>query len=248
MIKPTIIASGMPVALKSVSNGSPCFNTQAFGPLASLSTITDVKVYSEFKNLMVWLARLLSFLFLLVTLLPLLPSGKWYIRWWDFPRLQIAVSLLLLAVIWSFNFLRVRHRKLWAEPTAWVVLLIIAFSWQSSHIVPFSWVYPKEVPDSVTSESKAIKIVVANIDFENVEAADKVVRELEALDADLLLLVETNEAWMTSLQPFRSSYSHHFDHVQGEGLGMSLWSKFPILTHEKRRLVSERRVSLVDRD
>ena len=192
---------------------------------------------------MIWSIRILSFFFLLVTVLPLFSSGKWYIRWWDFPRLQIAILLLVLTIAWIVN-LRLRDEKLWTEPAAWVAVLFLAFIWQSSHIIPFSWVYSKEVPDSVTSDSSAIKIVVANIDYENVEPADNVLQELKDVDADILLLVETNEKWMSALEPLRSSYSHHFDHVQGEGLGLSLWSKFPIITHEKRRLVSERRVSL----
>ena len=193
---------------------------------------------------MIWLVRILSFLFLLITLLPLFSSGKWYIRWWDFPRLQIAVLLLLLTIGWIINYARLHDGRLWTETTAWVVVLFLAFIWQSSHIVPFSWVYPKEVPDSVTPDSKSIKFMVANIDYENVEDAGKVTQELRDVDADILLLVETNEKWISSLQPLRSSYSHHFEHVQGEGLGLSLWSKFPIVTHEKRQLVSERRVSL----
>ena len=193
---------------------------------------------------MIWLVRILSFFFLLVTLLPLLSSGKWYIRWWDFPRLQIAVLLLLLTIVWIVSIVWLRDERSLSEPIAWVIMLSLAFFWQSSHIVPFSWVYSKEVPDSISPDGKAIKFMVANIDYENAETADKVLHELKNADADVLLLVETNEKWMSLLQPLRSSYSHHFEHVQGEGLGLSLWSKFPILSKEKRRLVSERRVSL----
>ena len=193
---------------------------------------------------MIWLVRILSLFLLIVTLLPLLSSGKWYIRWWDFPRLQIAILLLLLTVAWIVNIVWLRDGKSWTEPTAWTVLLFVAFIWQSSHIIPFSWVYPKEVPDSVTPDSEAIKIMVANIDYENVQPADEVLRELKDVDADILLLVETNEKWISSLQPLRSNYSHHYEHMQGEGLGLSLWSKYPIVASEKRRLVSERRVSL----
>ena len=193
---------------------------------------------------MIWLVRILSFLFLLVTLLPFLSSGKWYIRWWDFPRLQIAVLLLLLAIIWIVDIVWFRDGSGLSEPMTWVVLLFAGFIWQSSHIVPFSLVYSKEVPDSATQNNNAIRFMVANIDYENVETTDQVSQELEDIDADILLLVETNEKWMESLQALRSNYSHHYEHVHGEGLGLSLWSKFPILAQEKRRLVSERRVSL----
>ena len=44
---------------------------------------------------MLWIVRILGLFLVLITLLPLLSTGKWYVRWWDFPRFQIAILLLI---------------------------------------------------------------------------------------------------------------------------------------------------------
>ena len=47
----------------------------------------------------------LALFFILATLLPLIPLGHWWIRIFDFPRGQIAVSgvviLVIYAILWN---------------------------------------------------------------------------------------------------------------------------------------------------
>lgn len=50
------------------------------------------------------IALILSFLVLITTGLPLINSAKWWIRIFDFPRLQIAV-LTLAALILAYFYL-----------------------------------------------------------------------------------------------------------------------------------------------
>ena len=44
----------------------------------------------------VWLVRIATIVGILVTLLPFLQTGAWFIRGWDFPRLQLAALFLAL--------------------------------------------------------------------------------------------------------------------------------------------------------
>jgi endonuclease/exonuclease/phosphatase (EEP) superfamily protein YafD len=193
---------------------------------------------------MIWITRILSVWLLSVTLLPLIPTGKWYVRWWDFPRFQLAVLLVFALITWLWVALsNPDHKAL--EPKLWCSALFLACIWQASHVIPFSPIWHKEVRDSGHQQlADSIKIVVANIDYKNLASAEDVIRELDEERADILLVIENNEKWMLQLKPLRDKYSFHFEHVQDEGLGMAIWSQLPLSATETRQLVSERRKSL----
>ena len=188
---------------------------------------------------MIWLLRLFAFFLLLISVLPLVPTGKWYVRWWDFPRLQIAV--LLLALIAVFICLALKN-GLHRETLIWVVLLTAGFVWQGSHIVRFSKLWTPEV-ESTSDGQTGINIVVSNLDYEN-ENAKSVPDELASENADILLLVEYDEGWKRQLSELESDYPYRHEEVRGEGLGMAIWSKLPFASIETRHLISDRRASL----
>ncbi len=160
-------------------------------------------------------------------------------RWWDFPRLQIAILLVISLVIAAIQISRSSNVF---EPAVWCVLIVIALVWQLSHILPFSPVWKTEV-DLTALNEQTFKLVVANLDYENA-IPDGVLDELAEEQADLLLLIEIDESWDERLQPLRSRYSHFHDELRGEGLGMAIWSKFPIESAETKYLISKRRASL----
>ena len=188
---------------------------------------------------MIWLLRIFAFFLLLITALPLLPTGKWYVRWWDFPRLQIAVLLLVLAFVVLGLALRGGFHR---EYSIWLVLLMTGVVWQGSHIIQFSKVWPTEV-NTISDDQTGIKIVVSNLDYENVNP-DSVAGELAAEEADILLLVEYNDAWQPRLSELHDEYPYRHDEVRGEGLGIAIWSKLPFISAETRHLISDRRASL----
>jgi endonuclease/exonuclease/phosphatase (EEP) superfamily protein YafD len=188
-----------------------------------------------------WILRILAVFLLVITLLPLIPTGKWYVRWWDFPRLQIAFLLLIPLAIGVGKILRSGFQ---VESTVWSITLLAALVWQTSHIIPLSPVWWTEVADSdKVSSGKPIKIMVSNLDYEN-GTPDRVSQQLAEEDADVLLLVEIDDAWNEQLSDLRSQYGFHHDVLRGEGLGMSIWSKLPMSHAETQYLVSDRRASL----
>lgn len=194
---------------------------------------------------MIWLLRVFGLFLLVTTFLPLLSTGKWYVRWWDFPRLQLAV-LLFLALSTS-AFLIIKSTEPIAacvEPMTWMLLLAGAFFWQCSHIIQFSSMWSKEIPDSVERSATEIKFMVANLNYENQESARTVIRDLEEENADVLLLIEVDERWNRELVTLRDKYKYHYEYVRGEGLGISIWSQLEMRDSETKFLISDRRASL----
>lgn len=190
---------------------------------------------------MLTLMRLLGSFLIGVTLLPLLSTGKWYVRWWDFPRFQIAVLLavaVLMATVLWYQEVRIR------ESLAWIVVLAIAMVWQISHIIPFSPFWWKDVPTiAVSNPSRTFRVMVSNLDKDNPDR-EPVSDELASEAADVLLLVEYDDAWADRLATLRQTFRYHHDHPRGDGLGMAIWSNLKIVNFETRHLVSERRPSL----
>ena len=188
---------------------------------------------------MIWLLRISALFLLLITVLPLFPTGKWYVRWWDFPRLQIAALLLVPITLVFLLALKAGFQR---EYVIWAVLLIAGFVWQGSHIIRFSKLYKQEVK-SIADDRTGLEIVVSNLDYEN-EDPELVPAELAAEDADVMLLVEYNDKWKSRLSGIKDDYPFRHEEVRGEGLGMAVWSKLPFASAQTRHLISDRRASL----
>lgn len=192
---------------------------------------------------MVWAIRLAGVFLVAVTLLPEFKTGKWYVRWWDFPRLQ--VFLLLSAMLASIGIGAVVD-GFTAEGMVWMAVGTIAAGWQVRFLLPFSRFSRCEVADTTAENvGDSIKVMVSNVDYENEHPRiDQVSRLLSEEAPDVLLIVEYEQGWAKRLRDLRSQFEYHFEEVRGEGLGMAVWSKLQIVSAEKKHIISDRRVSL----
>lgn len=186
-----------------------------------------------------WILRTSGALLLLLTVLPLVPTGKWYVRWWDFPRLQIAI---LLAIPLTISIGQAYESEFQWAPIVWALLFAAGLFWQLSHVIPFSPVWKKDVSDAIPGQAN-IKFMMSNLDYEN-SRPETVIDELRNEGADVLLLVEVDEQWVLRLTELRSEYPYRQEEVRGEGLGIAVWSKLPFKATATRHLVSDRRASL----
>ncbi|WP_282736480.1 endonuclease/exonuclease/phosphatase family protein [Halomonas rhizosphaerae] len=194
-------------------------------------------------TLLLWTIRVLALLMLAVSLLPMIPSGQWWIQLWEFPRLQLSVAVIvplaLLAVHAWWNRPRTEH-------AVWVTVILATGAWQLSHILPFTPVWPTEVPTAETQpggDRTALKVLTANVTYTN-DHFDELVALVQREDPDLLLLIEVDRAWAEGMAPLDEHYAHRVGEVRGEGLGIMLWSRFPLLEQEIKHLISDRRPSI----
>ncbi len=196
-----------------------------------------------FLKFMLWIIRVLILLLVVVSILPEMPSGQWWIRLWEFPRLQLTFVLAVVLLLLIFHAWLKRPRK---EHAVLLVLILALAGWQLSHIVPFTAVWPNEVPtaDAQTLENQStFKVLTANVTYKN-DSYSEVVELIQREDPDLLLLIEIDSEWEEGLAPLNERYEYRVGEVRGEGLGIVLWSRFPFLEQEVKYLVSERRPSL----
>lgn len=194
-------------------------------------------------KLLLWVIRLLVLLMVVVALLPLIPSGQWWIRLWDFPRLQLTGALVLPVLLLGVHAWLKRPTK---EHAVWGVVILAVGGWHLAHILPFTSVWSTEVPTAEVQPGEnqtTLKVLTANVDYKNDQYAE-VVAMVQREDPDLLLLIEVNSAWADGLAPLDEVYAHRVGEVRDEGLGIVLWSRIPLLEQEVEYLVSERRPSI----
>lgn len=137
-----------------------------------------------------------SVLLLGVTALPLSSSKAWWVRMWDFPRVQIAAGLgaaLVLAAAFGPG-------RLLLLPA-----LAVALLYQLWRIRPYSPLVPREIGMAGPNPAEDLRLLAANVLMENDRYADMLAR-IDAVDPDVLLLMETDAAWVTAMEPALARY------------------------------------------
>ena len=186
---------------------------------------------------MIWLRGALlalGALAALLTLLPLLPSNEWWVRIWDFPRLQIAAALLV-ALLLSPMLLPLRRL-----PTmGFIALLVLALGWQAHLIWPYSPFAPVQAAaiDHCEPESR-LRLLTVNVEVSNRNAAPLLALVRDRAP-DLVLLIETDDWWENQLEPLDAEFAHRVAHIQGEGYGMTLFSQLSLVDPEVRFLLDD---------
>ena len=196
------------------------------------------------------LARLIVSSLVVLTLLPLLNLGQWYVRICDFFRPQIvalAVASILGISLWNGLGISLWNDESsggWSAESFFLVLVAgVVIAWQTTHIIRFTPLVSKQIADSEGDKEEALKVAVVNLKFENPHKA-QVLAQLEELNVDLLLLIEVDEPWAKGLAPLQARFPHRMGVVRGEGLGLQLWSKLPLENPQVMHLVSQKRASL----
>jgi endonuclease/exonuclease/phosphatase (EEP) superfamily protein YafD len=166
---------------------------------------------------------------LLATLLPLLRKTAWWIRVFDFPRIQIVggllLSLLLLALPGS--------RPALAHAPLLLGVLGAAVVYQVTRIWPYTPWHRKQVQDSQrpATDPNHLSLLVTNVLMYNRDASRclGVIREQQP---DIVLAVETDEWWLSQLAGLTKEYPHTCHAPLPNTYGMLVFSRLPLLAKE----------------
>lgn len=175
----------------------------------------------------------LSFLSILITALPLIRSSHWWIRIFDYPRLQIAV-LCLISLLLIFIFLKPDSNK-----TALLILVFLALGYQLFRIYPYTSFSPLQAANYDGKKNQgSFTIFEANIKMDN-----KKVKEFLALIAevkpDIVVITEPNKWWQEQIQSLKKQYPYAIEEPRENTYGMLMYSKFPLKETEINYLVDK---------
>jgi len=163
------------------------------------------------------------------TLLSLSQSARWWVRVWDFPRLQIAAVAGAAGAVYALAFFH------GAIPGA-ILLAATALCvlWQLGRVFPYIPVAPEQVersrvpPRRRGPQESTFRLLISNVLMENTRHELLLARVREA-DPDVVLAVETDDAWARALEPLARDYPHVVRHPQDNWYGLMLFSRLPLV-------------------
>lgn len=169
---------------------------------------------------------------IVLTLLPFLRLSAWWIRIGEFPRLQIAVAAVSVAAVYAFA-----APPLVAAEIAFLAALCLCAAYQIFRILPYTPFYRKQVQQSrVPLPGKVIRILFSNVYIEN-RRYDKVRRMIEKMNADIVLLAETDAGWVEAVAPLKRLYPTMISHALDNGYGMVLFSRLKLVNPEIKFII-----------
>ncbi|QDT11928.1 endonuclease/exonuclease/phosphatase family protein [Planctomycetes bacterium K23_9] len=202
-------------------------------------------------------AALLSLLMGLLacgSLLNLSNHPHWFVRAWDFPRVQIVVlGWIFTALYFAVKYAAARSAT---APDAngpdlalgtWPIVAIVVFltAWHGFRIIPYTPLLPKQSADTPASlnvshwsDDQTIRMVMTNVEMENDDYALWITTITEE-DPDIVLVVEIDDAWVQATKEFASRYPYRIIHPQDNWYGMMILSRLPIIDHQIRHLVQK---------
>ncbi len=159
---------------------------------------------------------------IMATLLPIIRTDTWWIRIFDFPRMQIA--FLCAAAFVGLCFYLSDGNK-WT----WVVSLLVlgCVVHQLVRIYPYTPLKQREVLASDRSNSPRFELLVVNVRMENRDAQrflDLVAKQ----NADLVLVNEPDQWWLDQLGTLDAQYPYSVKQPQDNTYGMLLYSRLPL--------------------
>lgn len=158
------------------------------------------------------------------TLLPLFPSSRWWVRIWDYPRLQ-AFFLALLAMLLYYIFFYYKRKR----GTFLMLALVAIVAYQAYKAFPYTPLAPKQVLQSEgdPQDTDFISLLVANVLQDNQEH-QRLLAMVEAQQPDLLITLESDSVWQEALGLLHLSYPHKVRVPLSNLYGMHLYSRKPL--------------------
>lgn len=170
---------------------------------------------------------------LLATVLPWLPSKQWYVRIFDYPRLQTffmgILALVLYAVVYfkrnSTNYL-------------FLVLLVGIIGIQGYKAFPYTLLGTQQVKwsEQGPADTTSVSLFICNV-LQTNTAYDQVVARINEYDPDLIITTETDSNWQKGLSEIESRYPNRIAIPLPNTYGMHLYSRLPLDNAQVRYLL-----------
>jgi len=176
---------------------------------------------------------ILTVVMTLLTVLPLSRNQRWWVRVWDFPRLQMAVLSLIFLLV-----------ELYLLPgggplAGFIVLLALGCTfYQSWWIFPYTGLAKVQVKKTPASEHSRIKIINCNVLMTN-RKSGKLLEIIGKNQPDVIVLLETDRWWEQQMSPLDVEYPHSLKCPLDNLYGMHVYSRLPLFEAKVQYLVAE---------
>jgi endonuclease/exonuclease/phosphatase (EEP) superfamily protein YafD len=166
--------------------------------------------------------------------LPWIRRDEWWIRVFDFPRLQIAVIGLLtwVSLLLVGDFSSVSEIVVFAA-------LTLSLLYQGYKIYPYTAVAPQQVLDSAGSDpQRCVSLMVANVLMDN-RNSERFLHIVGNADPDILLTLEPDDFWEQQLRVLEETHPFTVKRPLDNRYGMLLHSRLELVDTQILNLVKE---------
>ncbi|MDT0677486.1 endonuclease/exonuclease/phosphatase family protein [Autumnicola musiva] len=181
-----------------------------------------------------------SFVMIIPTLASLTRFDQWWIRGFDFPRVQLSFLILVVIVFSAFFY---SFEETWHYIA--IAVLCLSLLYQLKKIFPFTPMAKKDVLEFAGDDPDAtLSILVSNVLTPNKKYSEllKLVRER---DPDILLTLESDKRWEKELAVLEEDYPYTVKVPQDNLYGMHLYSKLK-LEEERIRFIVQDDIPSID--
>lgn len=176
-----------------------------------------------------------AILLAIVTALSTVESARWWIRTWDFPRLLIAVLAVVTLV--AALFLTSGTGRALA-----VAAMLCVVGWQSYRIFPYTPLPRPEVEKVQVSGTREEEHCIRALSFNVLQTNrdyDRTIRMIEEVDADIVLLLETDQQWVDAVEPVTRKYPHKLLAPLDNLYGLAFYTRLDIANERIEYLVED---------
>jgi endonuclease/exonuclease/phosphatase (EEP) superfamily protein YafD len=144
----------------------------------------------------------------------------WWVRDWDFPRLQLGLLALMLLLV---ETALLDFSQIWA----WVItaLSFICVCYQAWWVIPYTRLFPREVKSAAQEDAdNTIAILASNVLTPNKNSAAllQLVRDYQP---DILVTLETDVWWQSQLDELVNDYPYTIKCPLDNLYGMHVYSR-----------------------
>lgn len=172
----------------------------------------------------------IAIFFIVATALPYIKHDGWWIRIFEFPRIQLAciglVSLYFLLYISPSTNL--------SSPL--IILVIICVALQIAKIIPFTRIFPVQMVGSKNSNaSDTFKVIIANVYMDN-DKYQQLASIIDIHNPDVLLAIEVNRHWCEYLST-HTNFTHEVLKPLDNTYGIALYSQLELIEPEIKFII-----------
>jgi endonuclease/exonuclease/phosphatase (EEP) superfamily protein YafD len=176
----------------------------------------------------------MGWMVIVATSLPILRATAWWVRIFDFPRVQIlflGISVLVLHLLFTRPF----------RLSAGLFLAFLAASliFQSWQIYPYTVLAGEQVQSAIREQPETtLRLLVANVLMSNRNDSD-FLGLIHEERPDVLLVLEPDYWWEERLSPLKKEFPHSLQYPLDNTYGMLLYSRLQITQEHIHFLVKE---------
>lgn len=171
-------------------------------------------------------------LLVLLTVAPIVETDEWWVRLWDYPRLQIAALLVFALVGLAIAGPR-RGRAFWIAAGAGIA----ALAWQIWQVASYLPGWPTDVAATDRCETgRQVRLLNANVLLTNKDYG-ALLQLVRRTNPDVVLLLEPGLAWEAAVQPLNATYPYRVSLPVPNTYGLMLLSKLPLQDVKVRNLL-----------